>query len=85
MLYHPVKDELKNLKQSVLIIYGQQDALIPNKFLHPSLSLANVVKTGTDNIPKSESVFINNAGHIVQYEQPDGVNSAILRFLKNIN
>jgi pimeloyl-ACP methyl ester carboxylesterase len=82
MLHHPVKDELRNIKQSVLIIYGQQDALIPNKFLHPSLTLNEVVKTGTDNILKSKSLLINNAGHIVQYEQPGELNNAILTFLK---
>ncbi len=83
MLQHPVKDQLKNIKQDVLIIYGNEDALIPNKYLHPSLSLSEVVKNGTDNIPVSKSILINNAGHLVQYEQPGELNKAIINFVNN--
>ncbi len=84
MLNHPVKDELKNIQQHVLIIYGQQDLLIPNKYLHPTLTTGDVVKFGTDNIRKSKSLFINNAGHLVQYEQPAEVNNSIQKFLNNL-
>ncbi len=83
MFQHPVKDQLKNIKQDVLIIYGNEDAHIPNKYLHPSLSLSEVVKNGTDNIPVSKSILINNAGHLVQYEQPDELNKAIRNFVTN--
>ncbi len=83
MLQHPVKDQLQNIKQAVLIIYGNHDGLIPNKYLHPSLSLSDVVKNGTDNIAASKSLLINNAGHLVQYEQPDELNKAIRNFVTN--
>jgi pimeloyl-ACP methyl ester carboxylesterase len=83
MLVHPVKNELKNINERVLIIFGQQDALIPNKFLHPSLTLDDVVRIGSGNIPGSQFLFIENAGHIVQYEQAVEFNNAVLKFLNN--
>jgi pimeloyl-ACP methyl ester carboxylesterase len=83
MLQHPVKDQLQNIKQAVLIIFGNHDGLIPNKYLHPALSLSDVIKNGTDNIPVSKSFLINNAGHLVQYEQPGELNKAIINFVTN--
>jgi pimeloyl-ACP methyl ester carboxylesterase len=44
MLSHPVKKDLSKLKQPVLIVFGANDALIPNQILHPSLSINEILK-----------------------------------------
>lgn len=83
MLYRPVKDRLKELTQPVLVLFGEQDALIPNKLLHPSLTVKDVAAVAK-HIPGATIQLIPGAGHLLQYEKPEAVNDAASRFLKNI-
>lgn len=81
MLAHPVTDELKKISQPVLVLYGEQDALIPNKFLHPSLTVTAVAAMAK-SIPGSSIKIIPEAGHLLQYEKPEAVNEAVIHFLQ---
>lgn len=81
MLEHPVKGELVNIGQPVLIIFGAADALIPNKLLHQKLTREDLTKEATALIPNGKVVIVPG-GHMVQYEQPAEVNKSILSFLK---
>lgn len=65
---------LEKIEIPVLLICGQNDTLTP-----PS-----VMKEMYHKIKNSEFVEIINAGHISPIENPDDVNSAIAKFLKNI-
>lgn len=82
MLNQPVRSMLKDLKQPVLVIFGNNDALIPNPYLHSSLSLKQLVKETVADIGTSSVVLIPNAGHLVQYEKPGELSTAIQQFLK---
>jgi pimeloyl-ACP methyl ester carboxylesterase len=82
MLNHPVKDDLKKLKQKTLIVSAKNDELIPNKLLHPNLTIDDVTKVGTDNIKDAQLVMINEAGHMLHFEKPGEVADAIKDFLK---
>lgn len=82
MLNQPVFDQLNQLSLPTLIIYGEADQLIPNTFLHPTLTTEAVARSGAEQIPNSQLAFISEAGHFVQWEQYKPVNTIIRRFLK---
>lgn len=82
MLREPVLERLSALKTPTLILYGAEDALIPNRFLHKSLTTEQVAKAGSERLENSTLTFIPAAGHFVQWEGSDAVNEAILKYLK---
>ncbi len=45
MLDEPVIDRIKEINIPVLMIWGANDMLIPNKYLHPSESIENLIET----------------------------------------
>ncbi|MDZ7681243.1 MAG: alpha/beta fold hydrolase [Fodinibius sp.] len=81
MLEGPVYDQLSGIDQPTLIIFGKQDALIPNKQLHPQMTTRQVAEQGQQQLPNSQLKMINKAGHFVQFEQSSQVNKVILNFL----
>ncbi len=82
MLDEPVFEELPGIKMPTLVVYGKNDYLIPNKYLHPDLTPIEVAVSGQKQIAKSTLKMIPNAGHFVQWEQSEEVNKVILKFLK---
>jgi pimeloyl-ACP methyl ester carboxylesterase len=82
MLAHPVKNELKNIQQATLILFGANDALIPNKFLHPSLTISDLVSEAGGLFPESQSQIIEGAGHMLPWEKSSEVAEAIKAFLQ---
>ncbi|MCB0644417.1 MAG: alpha/beta fold hydrolase [Phaeodactylibacter sp.] len=81
MVDGPVYDYLPDLKARTLIIYGEQDNLIPNRYLNPG-STSEIAKIGEERIPNSTMHLVDKAGHFVHFEQSEKVNSLILEFLK---
>ncbi len=81
MLAEPVYDHLEEIKQPTLIIFGENDNLIPNPYLHGghSRTIANI---GDEKIPDSQLVMIPSCGHFAMFEKPADVNRAIEGFLK---
>jgi pimeloyl-ACP methyl ester carboxylesterase len=82
MLAHPVKADLGKIKQPVLIVFGKEDALIPNKILHPTLVRDDMIKEMMTLMPKAVVITIPAAGHLVQYEKSKETVTAIKAFLK---
>ena len=82
MLKQPVFERLKEIKLPTLVIYGEEDGLIPNKFLHPTLTTQSVAESGANGIPNSQIEIFKEAGHFVQWEQSEWVNQAVRSFLK---
>lgn len=81
MLEGPVFEELSDISQQVLIIFGKQDMLIPNRQLHANLSTKKVAESGHKQLPNSQLKMIDKAGHFVHFEQSKIVNKDILNFL----
>lgn len=81
MLQNPVRDQLVNIIQPVLIFFGHQDMLIPNRVLHPNLSTIEIAQSGRRQIGKSRLEMIDNAGHFVHWEQASLVNRCIDMFI----
>ena len=85
MLHMPVASRLSELKSPVLIVFGKEDKLIPNRYLHPSLTTEEVAKVGQQAIPESRLAWIPEAGHLLMFEKPEAFNKIALNFLKNTN
>jgi pimeloyl-ACP methyl ester carboxylesterase len=81
MVNEPVFDRLSTLNLPVLLIFTEEDALIPNRLMNPSLSAQSLVDRANEVIPSIESVLINGAGHLLQIEQSEKINSFIRDYL----
>ncbi len=81
MLDQPTSKKLDKIIHPTLIVYGKQDGLIPNPYLHPGFP-SDVFEGGSKNIRNCKLVEIPDAGHLVQIEQSGLVNAAIVEFLK---
>ncbi|SIT88621.1 alpha/beta fold hydrolase [Pontibacter indicus] len=82
MVDEPVYEQLPQVQVPTLIIFGDNDALIPNRYLNPNLTTQAVAETARDRIPNSQLVMLPETGHFLQYEQAGAFNKAIRDFLK---
>jgi pimeloyl-ACP methyl ester carboxylesterase len=81
MVNQPVIDLVDRIKQPALIIYGENDNLIPNPFLHAGRT-RGIAEIGYAAIKNSTLLMIPECGHFAQYEHPLEVNNAIQQFLE---
>ena len=81
MLQHPVRKQLKDIRLKTLVLYGENDELIPNKLLHKNLSTKEVNQIAKE-IPNVQIEGISQAGHLVMFEQAEKCNALIINFLK---
>lgn len=81
MLEDPVADELDEIEQPTLILFGKQDSLIPNRQFHSDLTPKKVAESGHKQLPNSILKMVDEAGHFVHFEKSEEVNKAILEFL----
>ena len=81
MLDDTVTQDLEKINTPTLILFGKNDALIPNKYLHPTLTIDELSKTAQESIKGSKLILINEAGHFLQFEKPIEVNKEIKEFL----
>ena len=81
MLDDTVTQDLEKISSPTLILFGKNDALIPNKYLHPTLTIDELSKTAQESIKGSKLILINEAGHFLQFEKPIEVNKEIKEFL----
>ena len=81
MLDDKVKDDLSKIKTPTLILFAKNDMLIPNKYLHPTLTIDALSKTAQESFQNSKLVMIDEAGHFLQFEKPVEVNKEIKEFM----
>jgi pimeloyl-ACP methyl ester carboxylesterase len=82
MLASPVANRLQELELPVLIIVGSNDALIPNKQLHPKLTMGHLLEQAGSRIGGLEVSILSEAGHMVQWEAAPEFNQTCIQFLK---
>ncbi len=80
MVDQPVFEFLPTIKQPTLCLFGSQDNLIPNRYLHGGPT-SKVAKAGAERIPNCTLEMIGGAGHFVMFEKSDIVNEKISQFL----
>ena len=76
-----VYDRLDHISQSTLILWGENDELIPNRFLHAGWT-KDIAKIGEQEIPNNKTILFPKCGHFVQFEKPIETNQAILEFIR---
>lgn len=81
MLDEPVNSNLNEITQPTLVIFGRNDALIPNKYFNPTLTTKNVGEIATKNIKNVSLNYIENCGHFAQFEKFKEVNNLIETFV----
>jgi pimeloyl-ACP methyl ester carboxylesterase len=81
MVNEPVNDRLHLIQQPTLIIYGENDNLIPNPFLHGGKT-ESVARIGGEKIPNNKLVLVPRCGHFVQFDRSEVVNQEIRDFLR---
>lgn len=79
MLDEPVYDRLPEIKTPVLILFGERDNLIPNRFIHP-VSTKSLAETASKQFTDATVHIISQCGHFLQWEKPQQVNSFIRNF-----
>tara|TARA_R110002012_G_scaffold263456_2_gene446547 strand:+ start:212735 stop:213676 length:942 start_codon:yes stop_codon:yes gene_type:complete len=82
MLDEPVSANLEDISQSTLVIFGDQDMLIPNRYFNPDLTIEAVGEIALEKIPTVKLELIKDAGHFVHYEKPKEVNLRIQQFIE---
>lgn len=81
MVDTPVFDFLDKVMQPTICIFGENDNLIPNRYLNggPTVKFA---QAGAKKLPSCSLHMIRQCGHFVMFEKPDEVNLLIKDFLK---
>ncbi|MFN3554987.1 MAG: alpha/beta fold hydrolase [Bacteroidales bacterium] len=80
MVDESVFNHLHLIQQPVLIVFGENDNLIPNRFLNPGRTL-EVARAGAERIPNNQLVMIPQSGHFVQFESWEIFNESVIGFL----
>ncbi len=80
MLNEPVFSKLPGIQQPTLVLFGERDALIPNRLIHPTTT-ADIAQKGTAAMPNAKLKIIPQCGHFLQLEKATEVNAAIDTFL----
>ena len=81
MIEEPVFDQLPSISIPVLVLFGENDMLIPNKILNPLLTPVQVAETGAAQLPHAKLELLRPCGHFAQWECAAVVNRSIRAFL----
>ncbi len=82
MIDAPVYDRLDEITHRALVLFGENDNLIPNRYLHGG-ETATVAVPGVAKLQNGELQMLTKCGHFVQFEKPEETNQAIKEFLSH--
>ena len=71
MFNHSLPQLLRGVRSQALIVWGDDDRIVPP-------SAAEIYAA---SLPNAKRVTIENAGHLIELEQPDAFAQAILSFI----
>jgi pimeloyl-ACP methyl ester carboxylesterase len=80
MVDNPVLEYLQDIKVPTLIFFGENDNLIPNRYLNPGRTI-DIAKNGADKIPGSKLIIVPKCGHFMMFEKSEVFNSETLKFI----
>jgi pimeloyl-ACP methyl ester carboxylesterase len=83
MLDEPVRDRLPSVRVPTLVVFGREDRLVPNRWLHRE-STSSFARAAANALPNAELLVVPHAGHMVQFERPDAWNEAVLTFVSRV-
>jgi pimeloyl-ACP methyl ester carboxylesterase len=82
MLSEPVWDILPEIDIPVKVIFGREDAMIPNRVLHRNTTTEEIAWAGTRRMPHARLTIVPQAGHFVHWEQAGACNRLMEAFVK---
>ncbi|MEH0154725.1 alpha/beta hydrolase [Limibacter armeniacum] len=82
MLEAPVAERLAELKVPVLVTFGQDDKLIPNRILHKDMTVQQVAEKASA-IPNHQIELIPEVGHMPHVEKPQVFEELLKHFLES--
>jgi pimeloyl-ACP methyl ester carboxylesterase len=83
MLDGPTHERLGEIGKPTLIVFGENDGLIPNPYLHGGWT-RDVAAIGHAGIAGSELIMLPETGHMTMFENPTAVNAAITAFVQEL-
>ena len=78
-----VRQSLGQVKAPTLVVYGDEDKLIPNPFMHAGFP-RDVFEEGARAIPGAKAVALEGCGHAVQLDCPREYEAAVKAFLAGV-
>lgn len=81
MVDNPVSGYLKDVKVPTLIFFGENDNLIPNRFLNPGTT-RQIAESGAARIAGSKLVMVPKCGHFMMFEKAEVFNTETKKFLQ---
>ncbi len=81
MLDEPVFARLPEVPHPTLVVFGEDDQLIPNRFFRPTETPADILQVALERLPEAQGFLIPEAGHLLVLEQPEVFARQVLRFL----
>jgi len=81
MVDEPIFNKLKYIKQPTLIFFGENDNLIPNRYLNPG-ETEPIAKAGANEIKNSKLIMVPKCGHFMMFEKSGVFNNEVKNFLK---
>jgi pimeloyl-ACP methyl ester carboxylesterase len=79
-----VRENLDKVRVPTLVVFGDQDRLIPNPFLHGG-ETEDLMAEGTRRIKGAQLNRLRGCGHAVQLDCPAEYNGAVQRFLTDLH
>lgn len=80
MVDEPVIDKLSLIDKPTLIFFGENDNLIPNRYLNPG-STIKIAESGAAKIKNSKLIMVPKCGHFMMFEKSDVFNTELEAFL----
>jgi pimeloyl-ACP methyl ester carboxylesterase len=79
-----IRDNLEQIHAPTLILFGEDDRLIPNPFLHGGFA-RTVMQAGAARIEGAQLEGLAGCGHTVQMDCPSEYNPKVLAFLSRLS
>lgn len=81
MVDEAVLEKISQIKVPTLIFFGENDMLIPNRYLNPGFT-SKIAENGAALIKGSKLVMVPKCGHFMMFEKPEVFNSETLKFIQ---
>jgi pimeloyl-ACP methyl ester carboxylesterase len=81
MVEEAVLGKLSEIKIPTLIFFGENDMLIPNRYLNPGFT-RKIAETGARLIKGSKLIMVPHCGHFMMFEKPEVFNTETRNFIR---
>ena len=81
MVDEPVLDKLSAISMPTLIFFGENDMLIPNRYLNPGFT-SRIAEKGACLIKGSKLIMVPKCGHFMMFEKSEVFNSETRNFIQ---